>query len=289
MSKPFDATLNDLAVVNPAQLLAELDRPPTLPVRLLNVDLSTVTTATDIGFGLGDPLQEVVHVDAQTAADADKHRDMLVYNALYHRQYKVPVHSVLLLLRRPAQHGEQTGAVVYAARPGRGKMDFGYEIVRLWERPAEALLGSGLAVAPLAVLGTLPESLSLVEGMRGVVNQVVERLKREAPPGMYERLVNATGVLTGLRVNLQQAQAILQGVPAVRDSVYYQAVLEEGMEKGAILELQRTLLRLGRVPCGEPDERVRQTVLAITDLARLERMSERLFSVKTWQDLLQTP
>jgi hypothetical protein len=86
VSKPFDATLKDMAVVDPAQFLTEVDRPPALPVRLLNVDLSTVTTATDIVLGLGDPLREVVHVDAQASADADKHRDVLVYNALLHRQ-----------------------------------------------------------------------------------------------------------------------------------------------------------------------------------------------------------
>jgi hypothetical protein len=234
-------------------------------------------------------LQEVIHVDAQTGADADKHRDMLVYNALYHRQYKVPVHSVLLLLRRPAQHGEQTGAVVYAARPGRGKMDFGYEIVRLWERPAEALLASGLAVAPLAVLGTLPESLALVDAMRDVVNKVIERLKREAPPGMYERLVNATCVLTGLRVSLKQAQAIFEGVPAVRESVAYQAILELGMEQGRAEGAQRLLLHQAQKKLGEPAEASRHALEEITDLERLERLSDRLPDVSTWEELLQTP
>src|SRR5947209_7738014 len=92
MSKPFDATLKDLAAVDPVGFLAEVDAPPALPVRLLSVDLSTVTAATDVVFGLGDPLQEVVHLDVQTGPDADKHRDLLAYNVLLHRQYRVPVH-----------------------------------------------------------------------------------------------------------------------------------------------------------------------------------------------------
>jgi hypothetical protein len=45
-------------------------------VRLLNVDLSTVTAATDIVFALGGPFQEVIHLDAQAGPDADKHRDL---------------------------------------------------------------------------------------------------------------------------------------------------------------------------------------------------------------------
>src|SRR5437660_3064553 len=109
MSKPFDATLKDLAGINPGRFLAEVDRPPALPVRLLNVDLSTVTASTDLVFGLGEPPEELVHIDAQAGPDADKHRDLLAYNALLHRQYRVPIHTILLLLRRQAQHSAQTG------------------------------------------------------------------------------------------------------------------------------------------------------------------------------------
>ncbi len=120
MAKPFDATLKDLAGLDPAGLLAEIDAPPTVPVRLLNVDLSTVTTATDIVFGLGEPLQEVIHLEVQAGPDPDKHRDLLAYHALLHRQYRVPVHSILLLLRPQALFSSQTGSLHYAARPGRG-------------------------------------------------------------------------------------------------------------------------------------------------------------------------
>src|SRR5690349_12235058 len=110
MSKPFDATLKDLAGIDPARFLAEIDAPPTLPVRLLNVDLSTVTAATDIVFGLGDPLQEVIHLDVQAGPDQHKHLDLLAYNALLYRQVRAPVHTILLLLRREALLHAQTGS-----------------------------------------------------------------------------------------------------------------------------------------------------------------------------------
>jgi hypothetical protein len=69
-----------------------------------------------------------------------------------------------------------------AARLGRGRMEFGYEIIRLWERPAEALLASGPGSLPLALLGRLPEGLSIDEGMAQVLSRVAERLEREALP-----------------------------------------------------------------------------------------------------------
>jgi hypothetical protein len=282
MSKPFDATLKDMASVNPAQFLAEIDAPPTLPVRLLNVDLSTVTAATDLVFGLGDPLQEVVHLDAQAGPDPDKHRDLLAYNSLLHRQYRLPVHSILLLLRRQALLSAQTGTIVYAPRPGKGKMDFGYEVLPLWERPVEALLASGLGTLPLAPLCRLPEGMSLEDGMRWVVSRVIERLDREGDPALARRLFTATFVLSGLRLDRQQVRTLFQGVRAMRESDTYQAILDEGR----IESLQQTVLRLGRKRFGEPDEAVRREVLGITDLVRLAQLTEDLLDVSTWQELL---
>jgi predicted transposase YdaD len=289
MPKPFDATLKDMAGIDPAQFLAEVDAPPTLSVRLLNVDLSTVTAATDLVFGLGDPLQEVIHLDAQAGPDADKHRHLLAYHALLHRQYRVPVHSILLLLRRQALLQAQTGNISYTPRPGRGKMDFGYEVLRLWERPVEALLASGLGTLPLAALARLPADLSLEDGMRWVVSRVVERLDREGDPALAQRLFTATFVLSGLRLDRQQARALFQGVRAMRESDTYQAILDEGREEGRVQGLQRALLHLGRKKFGEPDEAARRALLGITDLDRLDRLSERLLDVSTWQELLQTP
>jgi hypothetical protein len=99
MSMPFDATLKDLGREGAPDFLTTFDRPPAGALRLLNVDLSTVTKAADFIIGLGDPLAEVVHFDFQSSSAAWKHADVLVYNALLHAQYHIPVHSIVLLLR----------------------------------------------------------------------------------------------------------------------------------------------------------------------------------------------
>jgi hypothetical protein len=284
MSKPYDATLKDLAAVDPARFLAEVDAPPALPVRLLNVDLSTVTAATDVVFGLGDPLVEIVHLDAQAGPDAAKHLDLLAYNGLLHRQYRVPVHSILLLLRPQARLSVQTGKIQYAPRPGLGKMDFSYEIVPLWEIPAAELLAGGPGTMPLATLGLLPEGLSAEDGVRWAVRQMEQRLLSESP-ALAPRLLTAAWVLSGLRLGRDQVRAIFQGVRAVRESDSYQAILDEGRAEGA----QRMLLRQARKKLGEPDEATRAALGQITDLDRLERLIDRLSEVSTWHDLLQTP
>jgi len=107
MPKPYDATMKDLATQGPSDFIAIFDRPPAQPVRVLNVDLSTVTTAADVVFGLGDPLAEIVHLDAQAGASATKHLDTLAYNSLLYRTYDA---------------GSQHGAVV-AARGATRELD----------------------------------------------------------------------------------------------------------------------------------------------------------------------
>ena len=79
----------------------------------------------------------------------------------------------------------------------------------------------------------------------------------------------------------------------MHESDTYQAILDEGRQeglaKGLVKGKQTTLMLLGRKRFGEPDEAVRQALLAITDVERLDVLSERLLdvsSVSTWQELL---
>jgi hypothetical protein len=289
MPMPFDATLKDLGAGEPRDFLSLFDRPPTEPIRLLNVDLSTVTTAADLVIGLGDPLKEIIHIDFQSSADANKDGDVLVYNALLYRHYRVPVHSILVLLRPQAAHSEVNGTINYASRPSRGKMAFGFEIVRLWEFSAEELLRGALGTLPLAMLGALPEGVNLVEGLTGVAQRLIQRLQQEATPAQTKRLLTAAFLLTGLRVKRNVGKQIFQGVQAMRDSDTYLAILDEGSER----QTRRLILKMAQKHLGQPDEQTLTRLEGITDLDRLERIHERLFDraaeVHSWQDLLDTP
>jgi hypothetical protein len=289
MPLPFDATLKDLAQVSPRGLLAAFDTAPTLPVSVLNVDLSTVTTSTDVVFGLGEPLQEIVHLDFQSSASATKHLDLLVYNALLHRQYVVPVHSIIILLRPQAAHANLNDTVAYAPRPGRVKMDYQYEPIRIWERPAAELLAGDIGVMPLALLGQLPAGLDLETGLAGMIQRITERVQREAPPDQERRLLTAAFVLSGLRVSLPMAQQLFQGVRAMRDSVTYQAILDEGREEGRVDEVRKLIVRMGRKRLGTPTEDVTATLAGLTDLERLEFLMEHLPDAQSWEDLLALP
>jgi len=194
MPLPYDATLKDLAQISPRGLLEIFVAPTSLPVSLLNIDLSTVTTSADVVFGLGEPLQEIVHLDFQSGASGTKHADILVYNALLHRQFSVAVHSIVVLLRPEAAHANLHGRVAYSPRSDRGKMDFTYEVVRLWERSAAELLEGDVGALPLAVLGKLKPGDSLEAGMSDVVARLIGRLEHGIPQNQARRLLTASFV-----------------------------------------------------------------------------------------------
>lgn len=287
MPHAFDAALKDLAREHPRAFLAAFDRPPTEPVQLLNIDLSTVTTSADLVVGLGEPVREIVHLDFQSSAAADKHAAVLVYNALLFRHYQVPVHSIVVLLRPQAAHANLTGTVSYAARPERGRMEFSYEIVRLWERPAEELLAGDLGTAPLAMLGKLPEGVPVPDGLAAVAQHLIERLDREASPEQAKKALTSAFVLTGLRVRRDMARRVFRGVRGMdlRDSDTYLAILDEGSER----QIKKDILRLGQKRLGTADEPVKARLNALTDMDHLERIFDRLLEASSWQELLDTP
>jgi hypothetical protein len=281
----FDATLKDMGRDSPRGFLDAFDRPPTLPVKLLNVDLSTVTTAADLILGLGDPLEEIIHLDFQSSAAAWKHADVMVYNALLFAHYHVGVHTIVLLLCPEAAHANMNGVLRYAPRPGRGSMGFTYEVVPLWDRPAEELLAADLGVVPLAVLGRLPAGLSLEDGLTAVARRVVERLTQEAPPERAKKLLTDAFLLTGLRVRRDVAARIFRGVRAMHESDTFLAILDEGMEKQA----KKTVLRFGEKRLGPPGESVKARLEGITDLERLDRMIFQAVTAANWEEILATP
>jgi hypothetical protein len=285
MAMTFDATLKDMGRDSPQGFLTAFDQPPIGPVKLLNVDLSAVTAAADLILGLGEPLAEIIHIDFQSSAAAWKHANLMMYHALLFAHYHVPVHSIILLLRPQAAHTNMNGTINYAPRPGRGKMDFSYQVVPLWQRPAEELLAAELGVAPLAVLGRLPEGLSLEDGLSTIAHRIAERVVNEAPPAQVKKLLTDAYLLAGLRVRRDVAAKIFRGVRVMHESDTYLAILDEGQEKHA----RDAILIVGEERLGPADESIRSHLSNITDLAYMNRLLRRAAKAASWKEIMETP
>jgi hypothetical protein len=68
--------------------------------------------------------------------------------------------------------------------------------------------------------------------------------------------------------------------PGMRESTTYQYILEE--------EARKILLRLAQKRFGPPEIPIRVALESITDLERLEHMTERVSEVSGWEELLRT-
>ena len=64
---------------------------------------------------------------------------------------------------------------------------------------------------------------------------------------------------------------------------------QASMRRGEVRGVQQTLLHLGSIKFGAPDETARALLTGQTDLERLRRMTESIMVVNTWQEFLATP
>jgi hypothetical protein len=285
MPMAFDATLKELTQLFTHDYEVALRLTGPAPFRVVNVDLSTVTAATDVVFVRGDPPDAVVDVNFYAGRDPDAQATVHLYNALLYKRFRVPVHSVVVLLRPAADDAGLDAGLHYAVWPERGRSGHDVEVVRLWRQPVEQLLEGGPGILPLAPLGQLPEGTTLEEALPGILRRIHERLTQEVQPPVVAKLWMATYVLCGLRIGRHLVRPIFLGVPGMKESDTYQAILDEGRAEG----IQRVLLRQGQRRLGAPGEAVKVALQGIEDLERLERMADRVHEVASWQDLLATP
>src|SRR5262249_27147385 len=83
MALPFDATLKEIVAGHTQDYEAALDLPAG-PAGVLNVDLSTLSAATDVALGYGDPVERVVDINFQASFAEKLPRRLLLYSAAFH-------------------------------------------------------------------------------------------------------------------------------------------------------------------------------------------------------------
>ncbi len=165
---------------------------------------------------------------------------------------------------------------------------FYYRIVRAWEQPVEPLLAGPLATLPMAPLADVP-----VQDVPRVLERIDERLAAEAPPPEAARMMASALTLAGMRLDVDVIEALrgrLRTMNILKDSSFYQVLLKEGREigerEGAIKTMRKTIYRHGRIRFGRLPRPIRAAIEAIDDLDRLERISDRVLSANSWDELV---
>ncbi len=281
----FDATTKFLIEAHTADWLA-LAGVPTggRPPRVVDADLSTVASVPDKLIRVGSGRRAMaVQVEFQSARDADLDERVLAYNVLARRRHRVPVRSVVFLLRPAAGPPGVRGSVRWAEASG-ARLPFDYDLVRVWQLPAEQLLAAGIGTLPLAPVAAVGRT-----AVRSVIGQVRDRLDREVPAPQAAELMHATRILTGLRYNRAEVQDLFRGVQHMRESSYYQEILDEGRVEGRVEGERDLLVRMGSRKFGRPPAGTVARLRAVTDVAELDRLGVALLDAASWDQWLPAP
>jgi predicted transposase YdaD len=219
-----------LALVAPdLTWLGELS--PVLPAIVRQADLVWEVVGRNGERGL-------LHLELQTIVETDLGERMAEYGLRLWRHHHLPVRSVVVLLRATARPLPSPFRIVWGDRE---ILRYGFDVVRLWEQPQEAVLDAGeprlWPLAPLLAGATVATTAAVAERLAGVALPLAER----------RELLGLLGVLAGLQLPSEVVVQALRRNPMIRDiireSSFAQLLLEEGRQEGR-QEGQRETVRL---------------------------------------------
>ena len=285
MAKQYDVTTKALVELSPSDWLPYVGLPEA-DAEVVEAELSTVSLAADKVLRILAPDPWLLHIEFQSGHDAMLVERTLHYSVVLHVRHKLPVRSVILLLSEDADRSSITGILQFRLPDTTVYLEFRYQVVRVWQKPVEEVLAGGLGTLPLAPLANITE-----QDLPDVIARMKTRIDAEATPEQAGKLWTATNVLMGLRYEAELTQQLLQGVMNMKESVTYQAIVEEGRQEGRqegrADEARRLLLRLGTLRFGTPTEQAQTQIMTVPSLDKLEELSDRILSAESWDELLQ--
>jgi hypothetical protein len=289
MPGPLDDTLKHLTDLSPQDWVVQGGW-PAASATMTDADIATIAGAADKVIRVEGRPDWLLAVDFQSGHDTvAKLPDLLLYNSALFKRHGLRVRSLLVLLHRGADSPQLTGLYERGFPDEPFDVALRYRILRVWRVAPEKWLAGGLGLVPLAPLGDVrPEQLP------ALIGQMKRRLGREVPPSLAAELWSAAYILRGLRYEQALVQKLLQGVVAMKESVTYQAIIEEGMAeglakgraKGELEEARKILLLQGRSRFGEPSAEALAAVNGLTDVQKLEALTVRLLQATSWHELL---
>jgi predicted transposase YdaD len=287
MAKAFDATTKQLVEGHPADWIVYAGLPLGESIEVVDADLSSFSFAADKVIRVGGASPYIAHFEFQSGIDLFLDIRILLYNVLLRYRHKLPVRSIVILLRPEALSPSNTGYFEDSGWP-ENRLEFSYKLVRIWQQPAAMALMGGLGTLPLAPISNV-STAQLPE----VVRQLETRLDGESPSDARE-LETAAYILMGLRYSRDMIDLVLKGARQMKESVTYQAILEEGEAKGEAkgkaegkLEGERNVvIRLATKKFGPPDANALFALHALTELDRIELLADRVLEAKSWDELL---
>lgn len=218
--------------------------------------------------------QIILHLEFQTNPDPKMSFRMLDYRTRVYRRFpKKTMRQVVIYLKETSSPLVQENAFILPNTRHE------YEVLRLWEIPAEEMLGlSGLL--PLANLGKTPNRPEILRQVAAKIDNIEGRTEKS-------NLAAATAILAGLVLSKEIIGSLLRE-EIMRESVIYQDIREsgkaQGREEGRREEAVSLILRLLNRRLGEISSTLGQQIRELS-LEQLETLGEALLDFTSLTDL----
>ena len=216
-----------------------------------------------------------VHLEFQAGKSGNRVPIRLIdYSIGVTEKYRLPVHSCVVLLRRPADSPALTGAYKQRSRGVMPYLTFRYRVVRLWQVPVKTLLLPGSSVALAGVLsdyGTLTAD-EIAERIAACINLISDIDTRAM-------LFTIAYNLAGLRFNDSQADIMFGREISVLEK--YSSTVQATLRRGEA----RLLLTSAEQIFGAPSQEILDKVRNAKS-KKLVEWNLRIGKVQSWNELI---
>jgi hypothetical protein len=188
----FDVTTKELVWDHPAACLERFGVGPPVPVDVIDSVITALTAAADKVIRVGGPEPYLVNIELQSSHDTDLVGTLWFRQAALFRRLRLPVLTVLVLLRREANSPSLSGEYEIRMPDGWQTNRYNHRVVRLWAEDPEPYLTAAVNLVPLAPLTNVTE-----DELPGLVRRMDARINAEPRPKAL-KLWTATYLFMGL-------------------------------------------------------------------------------------------
>lgn len=290
----IDVSVKHSFALRPQDWARFLGVPEQARVKAVDSDVSSVATITDKVFEVDGSISLLLHLEPMAYYDAALDVRIFEANGRLAKRHQRPVHSCVLALHRRAWGKANQGHYRATSPLGHCRVDFTYQVIKIWELSPDDLLKEGVGLLPLVPLTAVSRPQ-----LRSVINRIATRLRSEVPRAVEADLWCATYVMLGLRFDEIVIETLLSNVRDImRESVTYRRIIAEGLaegreqgfteghERGLSEGRFETILQIGTKRFGQPPKRVQEKLTAIKDPVQFDALINRLLKVSSWQELL---
>jgi predicted transposase/invertase (TIGR01784 family) len=223
----FDSTCRRLAEMFPEDFASWLLGRRIILTELKPTELSIEPIRADSLILLqGD--REIIHIEFQTRPDRNMGTRLADYRIRLHRKFPgKTIHQIVIYLKKT--RSKKVFETTFDIAGIRGE----FSVIRIWEVPTTELL-TYPGLSPFAALG---KNNNAVSALRSAV-QVMDQL----PKSQQHETMAAAYILAGLQLNQDMISQIIRR-DIMQESVTYQAILNEGEQRGISIGEQRGTLQ----------------------------------------------